>query len=561
MSDVFNNPSNDYIYPALSPCVGSSDDQYLKWTENGLCIIKGSEIISCVTFDDLAIPVTAFNKEQKLLSSGEVTFIPGLTKGLCKKQQAFTMPDLVSDDESLNPYFFQVDLSVNYYKNFKYTLKNIEASANYSNGIDIKTALNLAFNSAGIKITSKYDPSTLTFIGSQDGYEFDISNVLLTIIDTSENSSSPFGHLDNAESYELEEDASLLIPAARYPNSAMQGIILRGIYPSDEGSDADYWVYVNHVTDYVVVYDTVDVSYYDPSMHLVIEYNPSTNIGNKPIITEPSCFDSSGGTISGILIDSSTVSKMTIEDCSINNSIIICSSVNTSYGIDSLFSNVEFNTSGIYDSSIIGGSFINNDSSITNSYIADSWTNVWVLLVNPSTGQKIYVTEDESLGVDVSLNTVQIYSSTIWDSSLNNVIIYDSSIYGSNIEDASLIRCTTYNCIIDSSTVVDSLSRIIEIDASAGCVFNLNGDSSTYYLKYRKRLDIGCSTTSTDTVISAGDYLEMITTNGLWKKVGDMYIWTSAPDPTNCNIKNLIDGFYVFNPHTFPVQIEYMVFV
>jgi hypothetical protein len=59
--------------------------------------------------------------------------------------------------------------------------------------------------------------------------------------------------------------------------------------------------------------------------------------------------------------------------------------------------------------------------------------------------------------------------------------------------------------------------------------------------------------------MSAGDYLEWITENEDWKKVGDSYIWTSAPD--NGDTRNLIDGFYVYNPQTFPVQIDYLIFV
>jgi hypothetical protein len=93
-------------------------------------------------------------------------------------------------------------------------------------------------------------------------------------------------------------------------------------------------------------------------------------------------------------------------------------------------------------------------------------------------------------------------------------------------------------------------------------VFDIYQDTSTFYLKHRRRLEVGMSGCSVDDLMSAGDYLNWVTTNGMWRKVGDMYIWTSAPDPTNnCTEKNLIDGFYVYNPHTFPVQIEYMVFV
>ena len=99
------------------------------------------------------------------------------------------------------------------------------------------------------------------------------------------------------------------------------------------------------------------------------------------------------------------------------------------------------------------------------------------------------------------------------------------------------------------------------VNPTIDCSVVWEEDTSTFYLKHKRRLEVGMSGCSTDDLMSAGDYLNYVQVNGLWKKVGDMYIWTTAPDPAGCTIKNLIDGFYVFNPHTFPVRIEYLVFV
>lgn len=677
-NDVFSNPSNDYIYPGLSPCPNVADDQYLRWTEDGLAIIKGSEEIALIGFSDLGIPVNSFNKQQIILEGGEVSFIPGLDKGLCKKNYGFTMPSLVSTDEDLNEYFFQMDLSVNYYKNFSYTYSNIDVSANYSQNISISDALNIALSNLSLKITTSYDPSTFSFTGTQDGYDFTISNVVLSVIDASENSSSPFAKDANADSYTLSEDPSAFIPNAKYPNTAMQGVILRGIYPDEYNSydlqDLDKWININHVSDYVITYDPVTINYNtDVSSNLAIVFDPSTYIGDKPIVADTSCLISdisigapdSSITFTSILLDDSISDNVTFVTCTITNSslgydfftggTIVDSSVSLSeiydttiadtyiedsimQGDPSFFDTISssivedvsaknyiFNSTNIYnsylldasivngdaslniydstaiwgstieqsefictdfkdtsiynsyitksmaegcdiyDSSIIGNSIINDKSKVSNSYLENVWTNTYRLLVytDPSTGEKTYqyIIDDPTLDLDSSSNRIEINESIIWDSSINNAIIYDTSIYNSYIEDSSLVRCTTYNCSIDSSTTFLEDSREIMIDPSIGCEYQIINDTSTYYLKHRKKLEIGMSGSSTEGVISAGDYLNWVTTNDMWKKVGDMYIWTSATDDDDCTVKNLIDGFYVYNPHEFPVQIEYLTFV
>jgi hypothetical protein len=84
-------------------------------------------------------------------------------------------------------------------------------------------------------------------------------------------------------------------------------------------------------------------------------------------------------------------------------------------------------------------------------------------------------------------------------------------------------------------------------------------DSSTFYTKSVKSVAVGMGGPSSDTVMSAGDYLTWVQDNNLWFKVGEFYVWTSAPDYTDT--KNLINGFYVFNPHNFAVKLEYILFI
>jgi hypothetical protein len=83
-------------------------------------------------------------------------------------------------------------------------------------------------------------------------------------------------------------------------------------------------------------------------------------------------------------------------------------------------------------------------------------------------------------------------------------------------------------------------------------------DTSVYYQKYNKAIEVGRSAEGTLTILSAGEYLDYINTHNLWNKVG-AFASRITTDPTTTNIKNLVGGFYVFNPQSFPVKIEYIL--
>lgn len=815
MSDVFNNSANNYVNPNLSPCAGDGEQSNLEFVDGGIGIVAGSEILAKIDFSDLSIPVNSWNQQNKVLQPGEVTFIQGLTKGLKQRQQAFNFPSLVSSNPDINQFFMIIDLSINFYKNFSYVQQDVDASSNYTLNLDIADALNIEFHNKQINVTSSYDPSALRFVGNSAGYEYNITNVILTLIDASMDENSPFAPLiiDGEridQTYVLMEDGSASIPSANYPNSASQGVILKATYPNTSTKNCNCpdgticpcakWIYIGHSTDYVTVCEPIELNFNsEVSTNLTIVFDGSTYLGDKPIINiDVSIADVSIGTDFNILdvsitADSSVdiiseVSTNTIlEYVNVYNSIITDSSTISSYYQDSSLSNITFGspTNGVIDTSIYGSiiidtSIINTviiesdlstthvqensviiDSSITNSYIKEttiildnsnntvsntyflgegdpslsystfnggillndnyikyyelfnisedssgtlystssiirdisvsdltyigfnssindsyignvntqndvitntiidnlfssistilnstimdssisltiiegsniktvaedsslinstvsgiiedsvivdssiinaileethftnstiydvsinqsiinnsskvgdpsikttiinSWANVLVLVVNPSTNEKIYIMEDDTTPVDSAAWNVEITNTEIWDSSLNNTTIYDSSIYRGYIQDSSLIGCTLYNVEIDGSSYVDS--RTIMIDASISCAYDIINDTSTFYRKVNKKLEVGMSGCSTEDIISAGDYLNYLTQNDLWKKVGDMYAWTTAPDSGNCgNDKNLIDGFYLYNPQLFDVMVEYLVFV
>jgi uncharacterized protein YjbI with pentapeptide repeats len=552
MTDLFNNPSNDYVYPALSPCSGKADDQFLEFVDGGIGIVKGSNILTKINFSDLSIPISSYSQQTKILGPGEVTYIPGLTKGLQKKSQGFKIPNILyngSHNPELNPFFIKVDLSINYYKNFAFIQESIIAEGDYSQNIDIESALNLALGNAKVKALSKYDPSTLKITGTSDGWEFDVTNVILTTIPSSDPSV-----FDNEINYILNEDPSLSISASKYPNGAVQGIVMKGSYPGDSPvAPYDHWLYINHVTDYVTIYDPISIDNFiiDSSNYLNVSFDISTNLGIiKPDINP----DPSLAQIDSSVLDSSIINNSYILDSSISNSTI-----NNSYSEKNIFSG-----SIISDSSLYGNSVINEGSIISNSLLENIWTNTFRLLVNPSTGEYIYVQDDDTLGLDSSSNTVTISNSDIWDSSINNAILNDCSLYRTHLEDVSLNGCTIYNSILDPSLYQNGLdtNRIILIDPSIENSMELTYDASTFYTKQRKRLNVGLSGCSTIQEMAAGDYLKWVTDNDYWRKFSELYAWTTSAECNLCSYsKNLVDGFYVYNPHTFDVKIEYLIIV
>lgn len=504
VTDVFNNSSNDYVYPALSPCAGVADDSNLELTKDGIGIISGSDILSKIDLSNLSIAISSYSTEIKILREREVTYVPGLTKGLQQRQQGFLFPYLVSDDETKNPYFFQVDLSINYYKNFRFQNKNIEASADNSTGINIIDALNIKFGDLDLDITASMDSSALIFTGNLDGFDFSISNVILGIIDASMNSESIFPHEANLPSYILEEGENYDIPYAKYPNGAMQGIIMRGIYPkSTPQTPYDKWLFINHVTDYVTVYEPIQIQNY--LNEIQITFDPSITFG--PFIDDASEY----ADYYEEPIPPGTYPDILAIDCSI-------------YGSD-------ISDSSIWDCSI-------GYTDFSNSVIENSRINQF--MVDPS---------ERSI---IDQNSI-INNSLVWNSS-----IYDCSIYNSTLYYVGIERCTLYNCETELTTL-DSSSRVIRINEDVS-IINTPMDPSTYYEKFVKRLDVGLNGSSSETIMSAGDYLDWVTTNNEWRKFGDLYAWTSAAD--GCvDCRNLIDGFYVYNPHPFDIKIEYMIFI
>jgi uncharacterized protein YjbI with pentapeptide repeats len=457
-TDVFNNPSNDYVNPGLAPCVnvpdGNSGD--FKFIDDGAGVVVGSDIASFMDLSDITIHVTTWASNKITLQSGEVIYVPGLEKGLMNRKQVF---NILSSGYagSTSKYFMIVDLSISYYNNFKHYDINIEASSNYSQNIDIDDALNIALGNNNIKAEVTYDPSSFTFIGTQEGYDFEISNIVLTLIDSSTDANSPFIYPPILPSYELEEDASLALPAMKYPNGAMLGYILKARYPTTE-CYRDWWIYMNHVHSPFIVFDPkliineiIDIEEYksiifDPSItwgpfiidlsvglpDVVVSDVSINDIAINP--TDASIDISTGITIDGSIVSWRNISSSIITDSSIDNSNIYDSSISGSY----------LNTNFIITSDI-------HDSSILNSGVIS--TNITESYINPSQLESCDVslsTATSTLFVDSNL-----YGVILSDSSIKNSFIGDTDELSYNISTAGMLSYYNFdNNIIDQVDVV-----------------------------------------------------------------------------------------------------------
>jgi hypothetical protein len=322
-NNAFSNPSNDYIHPDLAPCPDAGDSYIFEFLgKKNIGIVNSSKTLVDMSFSDLQQPVNGWTQDKKIIQPQEVLFVGGSAKGLTAKRLVYPLPDVSS---AMGEFTMYIDMSVNYYKNFRYVLDDVSAMGDPNLNIGIADALNILFGSRSIGINASYDGSTLSFSGAVTGVDFDIP--VLTIL------------LDEATSI-LTIDPSLCIPAAKYPNTAMLGYMMKTEFPGSADIEANNWLYINHVPDNIAYYDTID-------------------------------------------------------------------------GIN--------------------------------------------------------------------------------------------------------------------------------------------------YTKHYKRVDVGLSGASTDVTMSAGDYLNYITENNTWEKLGSFRGWIAAPDAENSPVENLITGFYLYNPHDFPIMVDYLI--
>ena len=251
--DLFNNTSNDYINPDLPSCPGDSDTaifEFLPGQQMG--VTQGSTTLMAMDFSDFSQDVTGWIQQKRLLESGEVTFIPGLTKGISTETEIFSFTEDFSTGESAMLYM-NADISIGFYTNFKYATYDVSVNSDASLGTSVVNAINLQLSTIGANVSVSYDDvSTFTFSGGDEGYQFDVTAMTITN--------------DSSISEDLSKNTSTSVPAFKYPNTAMLGYMLKMNYPVSITDESTKYVNINHVPDRLTVTDPSGNTYFDKAV-------------------------------------------------------------------------------------------------------------------------------------------------------------------------------------------------------------------------------------------------------------------------------------------------------
>jgi len=277
MTDLFNNPSNNYVTPDLKPCSNASDlnSTFEFFNNKKVGVINGSTILTSLDLSNIKVFITEFKQDRKLLNPAEVIYVPGLTKGIQSRSQSFPVPYFITSTIGYEN-FITTKFDISYNKKFKYVTDNIDSSLNYVDTVKMTDQVDMVLNGKSIPVYSEID-SSLNFrlYGSQSGFDFYVNNVTMTIIDASTDSTSPFITLIDSftglsipQVYTLSEDLSLEFEYARYPNGAELGYVMVGTYP-DEYIESDKWIYINHVPDSLNVFDISTGGLYEKKLKTI----------------------------------------------------------------------------------------------------------------------------------------------------------------------------------------------------------------------------------------------------------------------------------------------------
>lgn len=532
-ADVFKNATNNYAYPDKEACSGDADTTYFEFfPKENIGLIRGSNILSKINFQDFRIEVDSWNQETKIFEPGEISYVPGLTKGLMRETHVFPFPELNSNDISLDQYFMEIDASVSYFKNFTNYDKAVSASGDYEDRMGIESALNNELDTLNIPVSSDYDNDSISFTGNNDGFNYNIDNIQLTIIDASVDPNSPFDpSIVNGERvprvYTLKEDSDKYIPSAKYPNGAFRGVLMKVDYPEDYYGDSlmdpDKYIYIHHVHNLVTFYDssviniTRDVSvnyivtrdssiynyigvskpFYDIDFSIQdISCNIDTSAGPYP---DTSIYD---GTTYGIFYNNTiydeTIDGSIISDHNVLDSSVINISLEESYIFGGQYTDASLSNMIIEKTIINSGIFIDGsifDSSILypiseNYYMYNTYIDNMT-----SNGNNIFdnnVIEGSNLDLD-----------TILCSDINSTNIVDSSIVRGTISDSDISDTSIYSTKVVNS-ILSGDNTYIE-DASLSSV-----DSTGIYIKDSLIEDTSANKTfiSKESIIKKGNFID-----------------------------------------------------
>lgn len=607
----FSNNSNSYVYPDFRPCANNEDAFYFEFMPNKFAGINGNySTPTSLSLSDIVIPTVEWNIETKYINPNSVIYVPGLTKGFSYRTINYLCPSLYISNPSL-PYFIEASFDINYINNFVPVKKTIKSSGTYApEKLSFADKINIDLAAEEINIKATYDKQNILFVGLDEGFPFEISNMKFRYIDASN-----FG-IDPSI---IDLNSNYNIPAIKYINGAFKGILTKVIYPPYDKTIDEYnkWCYMFHVPNDLIIFDTsavidgVTLEYNIPDYLVNYSYDMSINIpidlSTKSVRTkfEKEVFnneiiisvDASACEFRNCqILDSSLSDNCKVKDSYICNSYMTTGTLTNNVTCASaMFTNVTVENASIHETNLYAyntkfyNSYLLNlhasgctltDTNVENIQAENSIINGTNIhsSINASfnkfvigsavsfssiseTNMKYCKLNDSSLaGNEFILMECNINNSSIYDTG-NRMITYyikDSILNGRNdLTNAIVCNSSVHNMGSNNRNII-SYSLTNDISVNGYQKIKYHYDSSTKYVK--NKYNISVETSCDPSTLSATQLLNYINSNNKWFKVGELYSITGAEDRPNTTDMNKIPGFYVYNPHPFPIKLEYIIF-
>lgn len=253
-NNYYNNPQKQAIYTSMSCPSGSSEDEY-SFSINGSegIISNNKDILASIDLSKINTGLSEWNTSSKILPANSITYIEGTSCGESYKSYTFgrfcdyvlyydnweTMIDLSFNIEYVNKANVPTTTKIEIIGDYEHSFIDILNNKFVELGINVIASLN-SFEGSDVK-------NLITFTAGELGYDFYINHLLFAIeIDT---------YHENY--FVLEECENMYVPAKKYRNGAMKGIIIIPKYPIYNASDissAHKSLKITHVKDRVSFY-------------------------------------------------------------------------------------------------------------------------------------------------------------------------------------------------------------------------------------------------------------------------------------------------------------------
>ena len=73
-TDLFTNPSRNYVHPVIAPCANAASDLNLEFVKDGIGIVSGPNVITKIDFSSISIPVNSYSTESKIIKQQIITY-------------------------------------------------------------------------------------------------------------------------------------------------------------------------------------------------------------------------------------------------------------------------------------------------------------------------------------------------------------------------------------------------------------------------------------------------------------------------------------------------------